>query len=296
MMVTIIFILDRGFVVAMGGKKNFFVALLRIGIAAVMAMFLSKPVELAIFNSEIQQELATQRREALKNIAEEKQNELLKIDEKEKSNPVIKEGRRARQAYEDEVNTSIGGRKAGHGTEATKKLEYSQQQDALVAQEKQKLDAERKKVEEEYAAHERDWSENQATGMGARTQALERACEKYPATQFWHWIIFGFFMLIDCAPIIMKISMPKTTYDINEDKAKDAILHTAQLQKLQHKYDLMNVELGHINTMTSNLQTQDDFKDYVRIFLSKAFVRKYFGREAANMPELTATANNGTTT
>lgn len=278
-MALIIFLLDRGFVVTMGQKKNWGVALLRISIAIVLALFIAKPVEMAIFDQEIKQELADQKRNEFKKLTREKQAELDLIEVDRKENPVTQEMNRARAEYEQEVNTSIGGRRAGHGIEARKKEEYFKEQESKNAQVQQKLDIEVGRIEKEYAEKFKDLEENLSTGLGARTHALEMACKKYPAINFMHWIIFGFFMLIDISPILMKMMMPPSTYDAGESDANERRLHSLNILRLNNSYASAKTDIKNMYDMIDEYDITEEEKKRLRKLVQKRSIAKHIGSE-----------------
>ncbi len=274
----VVFLVDRSIIATMGPKKQWGIALIRIAMAWVIALFLAKPLEMAMFNQEIKQELAEQKADALKAIDEERKSETEKLRKRkeEAKIPVDK----AREEYNTEVNTSIGGRKAGHGIEARKKEEFWKYQTDLYNEAIAKLEKEEQEMNKEYDEKQAQWANNQADGLGARMNALERAGEKYPGIRIEEWIIFLFLMLLDIAPIMAKMLMAKTDDDIK-------ILHDMEIDRITQAealvvktYDMVGHEIDKANKLVRKLP-QGDVKD----MLEKALLLDIFKRNLRlNLP------------
>ena len=274
----IIFLVDRGFVATMGWKKIWYSAMIRLGLAVVLGLYLSGPIVLQMFEQETTEELKVQKQEKLTSIEKERQAEFDRIDMKEAN--AKKELNRARQEYETEVNTSIGGRKAGHGIEAKKKLEYYEQQDNLFRNNVAPAIAqERATANELFNAKKNEYTETQSYGLGAREQALAAAAKKYPAINFNLWLIMLTLILLDISPLLAKLLMPKSQSDREEQKEEEVSEHEVKLANVQQKYELMGAELRAMQETVNGMDMSDEDKERAKMILRNRITRKRISEE-----------------
>lgn len=294
-MSVIIFLIDRSIIATMGAKKSWPVAIVRIAMAGVIAMFLTKPIEMALFSSEIRQELVSQRTDALKAIAEEETSEIERLNKKK--NDARKLVDEAHEEYLREVNQGFGTRASGHGKEAEKKLEYEKMERGRYDIEAGKIDTEIVQMRKDYADKRLQWTDAQADGLGARMNALERAGEKYPGIATLEWIVFLFFMLIDITPVIAKMFMRRTDSD---SKELDEILKNqkeAETASITHKYSIITHELtqvGELVKLLKDANTNDEQTEQIHNHMNENVFTKYFGSLAAlnTQPAANAAVNN----
>lgn len=279
---ALIFIVDRSFVVTMGWKKIWYGVLIRLALATTLGMFLSKPIELQIFEKETTEELKVQKAERLTKIETERAAAHADINARESE--AMKELNRARTEYEAEVNNSIGGRRPGHGIEAKKKLEYFQQQDALYRNEVAPLlKADRARTDSLFTAQAKEYEETQSYGFGARSAALDAAAQKYPAVMFTSWLILLTLILLDISPLLAKLLMPKSESDRREQTTDETAEHSLKKRKISRKYELMRTELEEALKIIDLLDVPESRREHMRELTRNRLSRKHFGEEIFSM-------------
>lgn len=279
---TLIFIVDRSFVVTMGWKKIWYAVLIRLTLATVLGMFLSKPIELQIFHQETTEELKVQKTEKLAKIEKDRAAAHAAINAREAE--AMKELNRARTEYETEVNSSIGGRRPGHGIEAKKKLEYFEQQEALFRTEVAPLlAADRARTDSLFNAQAIEYEQTQSYGFGARSAALDAAAKKYPAVMFTSWLIMLTLILLDISPLLAKLLMPKSDSDRAEQIADEAAEQKIKISKIDYKYQLMKRELEKTLTIIDTYSVSEEERERMRQVTRDKLSRRYFGDEIFSM-------------
>lgn len=280
----IIFIVDRVFITTMGWKKLWYIVLFRLALATVLGVYLAKPIELRQFQKETTEELSVQRRQNLAKIEKEHENALLDLKAREDREGA--ELKRAREEYEKETNTSIGGRPPGHGPEAEKKERYfKDQQDLYAKNVAPRIERERATIEADFEQKKAEYTNTQSDGLGARAQALDNAGKKYPAVKFISWLLMLALVLVDLSPIIAKILMPKSQSDRAEQAEEEETEHKNELTKVDRKYELMSKELKSAVDMINALDLPQGSKDHLLNHQRLLIQRKHFGEESLrNVP------------
>lgn len=277
----IIFLVDRTFVATMGWKKIWYGVLARLILAIALGLFLSKPIELQLFNKETTEELKVQKQEKLAKIEDDRIAAIQRIDVKEAN--AMKELNRARQEYETEINTSVGGRRAGHGKEAGKKEAYYNEQFNLYNTNVAPLIAkERFTTDSLYNAMSTEYQKTQSYGYGARAAALEAAGKKYPAIAFNAWLIVLTLIMLDISPLLAKLLMPKSQSDREEQKEEEQSEYEVKSANIKQKYGLMGEEINEALKMINNLDLPEDQKGRLIQYERNRIRRQYFGHEVLN--------------
>ncbi len=286
--VLLIFWVDRSFVTTMGYQKKATVFLTRLLLAGVLGWLLAQPIELQLFNKEIKEELTAQKSQKLNALEKERLAMINALDQKE--NAAKKELNRARAEYEQEINTSIAGRRAGHGPEAKKKLEYYNQQladyNTNVAP---GLVAERKANDSTYAARKVEYQKTQSYGLGAQLQALGSASKKYEDIFWYHWIIIISLLTLDLAPLLAKFLMPKSASDRKEEDEDIHAENALEQKKIKYKYDLIKAELKYATSIIDSLELAQDAKNKLVLQEKNRITRKYLGEQAVIQLNSTST-------
>lgn len=276
----ILFLVDRSFVATMGWKKIWYSVAARVILATVMGLFLSKPIELKLFEKETTEELKFQKQARLIEIEKEHTAALLEFKTQEELEK--RELNRAREEYEREVNTSIGGRRAGHGIEARKKEAYYAEQEALYRNEiAPKLQKRHDEIETTFAQKKEEYISTQSDGLGARAQALHAAGKKYPAIAYTSWLILITLIMLDLSPLLAKILMPKSQSDRAEQTEEEDSEHLNDGKNIDRKYALMTKELNGAIGIIQNLDLPQESKDGLIKLQRERSILKYFGEDAA---------------
>lgn len=228
-----IFNLDRYIVSSMKSKGGFFgnfaTALPRLAMAVLLALVISKPLELKIFEKEINAELIVMEQETFK---EQEDRITARFD----NQIATAEAEAARLQSEIDAKTSVRDEKVaaalaeadGSGGSGirnmgpiyrAKKLEADQAQAELASSlalnqplilENRQLAAElRAQISEEIAGLQR----SAFGGMAARIEALERLGQKSEAIYLASIFIMLLFIAIETAPIFTKLISPRSPYD-----------------------------------------------------------------------------------
>lgn len=275
----ILFLVDRSFVATMGWKKIWYSVVARVILATVMGLFLSKPIELKLFEKETTEELKSQKQAKLVEIEKEHTAALLEFKSQEELEK--KELNRAREEYEREVNTSIGGRRAGHGIEARKKEAYYAEQDALYRNEiAPKLQKRHDEIETTFTQKKEEYISTQSDGLGARAQALDAAGKKYPAIAYTSWLILITLIMLDLSPLLAKILMPKSQSDRGEQAEEEESEHANEDRQIDRKYILMSKELNGAISMINSLDLPQESKENLINLARKRSQLKFFGEDA----------------
>lgn len=284
----LIFLVDRSFVATMGYQKKIGIFLGRVFLAAVLGWFIAKPIELQIFHQEIKEELVIQKSQKLNNLEKERQAMVASLAKREAAGK--KELNRARTEYEQEINTSIAGRQAGHGPEAKKKLEYYNQQladyNTNIAP---VLAAERKANDSIYATRKVEYQKTQSYGLGAKIQALESASKKYPSLNFYHWIVMLCLLTVDIIPLLVKFFASKSASDRKEEDEDIHAENALEQKKIKYKYDLIKAELKYATSIINSLDLAQDAKNKLVLQEKNRITRKYLGEQAVIQLNSTST-------
>ncbi len=252
-----IFNLDRYIVMSMKsyGKwyRDLVVALPRVALAVLLALVISKPLEMKIFEKEIQAELVQMEQEVFKSQEDRvKERFEAQIAENKAQIAALKGEISAKTAARDtlaqiavqEADGTGGSKKKNLGPiYRAKKKEADQAQAELTALialnqpqilEKEKaIEAAEKNIGTETAALER----SRYNGLAARMEALSRLTQKSEAMLVASLFIMLLFVAIETAPILVKLISYRSPYDY--------LLH-----EHEHVFEMANLET---TTMRSNV-------------------------------------------
>lgn len=233
-----IFNLDRYIVTSMKKQgawfRQFFIALPRIIVAVLLGIVISKPLELKIFEKEINKQLnviVNRNKAELQQSIDARYSELAKpIDDERKKiyaqiDTLRKEYNLASAELEKEVvgtptETTTG--REGYGPNAKRKAELKQQKleemQAFSEQMKPRLDELNKEIdglidqkENELAAAKP--TEENYNGFAARMQALNELGAHHPILGTAAIFIALVFISLETAPVLVKLIAPKGPYD-----------------------------------------------------------------------------------
>ncbi|WP_116106474.1 DUF4407 domain-containing protein [Lewinella sp. IMCC34191] len=228
-----IFNLDRYIVSSMksdrGFFKNFLLATPRIAMAVLLALVISKPLELKIFEKEIDAELIVMEQETYKEQEDRIQaryTDLINtnVAEANEWKSVIAEKTAARDAAdaaalaEADGSGGSGIRNMGPIYRAKRAIadEAQAELDATTAQLQPQIDEKTSRVAELRATiAEEVTALDRGTygGMAARIEALERLSRRSEAVQLAVLFVTLLFIAIETAPIFTKLIAPRSPYD-----------------------------------------------------------------------------------
>ena len=280
-----IFNLDRFIVASMrksgGFFRQFFMSLPRILLAGVHGIVISKPLELKIFEKEINKQLnviINRNKAKLQKEIKSRYDEQGLYYNKERDSIYSTEKRlkaefnEATLDLEKEIvgtttETTTG--KKGYGSNAKRKEEIKKLKqlayDNFIKENKTKLDSLDLMIKNENLQFEQDLKntdplEDKYNGFAARMQALQELGKEYQILGIASLFISLLFILIEMSPVLVKLIMPKGPYD-----------HLLELHEYQFKW--RNDEDIQIKSSISNAKV-DMLKDEIEYLTKKNKDRK----------------------
>ena len=248
---TIIFNLDRFIVSTMRKRKKWYkewvLASPRILLAVLLAIIISKPIELRIFSKEIdrklvsleesiyQQEISELEKRYTSQLGEIQTqiNSLNKaIDDKTSKRDELK------QIAQQEADGTGGSMKRSAGPiYQIKKKDADQAQlelDRITALNTPLIQAKRSEWDELFTAKQLEISQLQRNpwdGMAARLEALRVLGEENKAIYIANLFIIFLFILLECTPILVKLMAPRGPYD-ELLEIREHFFHNYNLEKI----------------------------------------------------------------
>lgn len=243
-----IFNLDRFIVSSMRKKENSWsewkLAIPRLALAVLLALVISKPLELKLFEREIDREIDVKRTEF---ITESKLN-LAKgfpeIQELESKIDTLKAEVSAFETYRDQLQAQYDAERFGEKTASTSGIvglgtnakKKEQQLDAaqvtldeLRRHNQVRIDTLEAQLREFIALRQAEFEKQQPgiegfDGLAARMEALDVLTKESSAMAMANIFIMLLFMAIETAPIFVKLISPRGPYDdymeLHEDRAR----------------------------------------------------------------------------
>ncbi|MCB0658519.1 MAG: DUF4407 domain-containing protein [Saprospiraceae bacterium] len=243
-----IFNLDRYIVSSMkrrgNGFKDFFVALPRIAFAVLIALVISKPLELKIFDREIQAELVSMRQEVRKDQEDKVKARYTGDYEKIQSEiAALKSEMAVNQAQRDELALAAQQEADGTGGSRQRNLgpiyqvkkadadRAEQEFQELVSRNQPLIQAKESQLQVLQTAQQTDVTGLEDTpfnGFAARLEALSRLSQRSQAIWIASLFIMLLFIAIETAPIFVKLISSRSPYDL--------VLHEHEHQfEMHHK-------------------------------------------------------------
>ena len=244
-----IFNLDRYIVMSMKsyGKwwRDWLVALPRLALAVLLALVISKPLEMKIFEKEIQAELVTMEQEVFKQQEDRvKERYQARIDELKAQVAALRaeidvktaaRDQRALMALQEADGTGGSGQRNLGPIYRAKKADADQAQaelDALLATALPQIvekEAAAKSLEAEVQTAIAGLQRSTYNGLAARMEALERLTSKSQGILIASLFITLLFIAIETAPIMVKLISYRSPYDY--------LLH-----EHEHVFEMANLE------------------------------------------------------
>lgn len=302
----IIFNIDR-FIVASTGKGDgtdaitwgeFRGAIPRIIMGIIIAITISKPVELRMFETEIDVRLHEKQQEEytkqMKKVEMNFRPEVERIeDEIEALRSEISLQRenleRKTTIFQAEMDGLSGSGKKGKGPSAREKereRDLAQSElDALIAKNEPKIEnlIEDKKAAQNKIKLEKAKAENVANGLNG---LLERLHIAHEIAGFWITLFITLlFMAIELTPIFFKMMLIKSPYDFMNDNLK-ALLKAEQ--GIEIKYDFYEDKEGVQRDLVINHQSEKMIREKVKLLqtqadLNEIVLEEWKHKEAANI-------------
>ncbi len=290
-----IFNLDRYIVMSMksNGKwgRDALVALPRLVLAVLLALVISKPLELRIFEKEIKAELVTMEQEVFKKQEDQlKARYQVQLDEQRQAIAQLKteiaektaaRDTLTRMAVQEADGTGGSGKKNLGPIYRAKKAEADKAQaelDSLVAvaipiiKDKEKSIA---ALDSTVAAEIAGLARTSYDGMASRMEALSRLSAGSKAIHFASIFIMLLFIAIETAPIMVKLISSRSPYDY--------LLH-----EHEHVFEMANKEKTVLlaNEVNNKLQYETETTRHMtqsRIVLQKELIDHKFKEKLADL-------------
>ena len=228
-----IFNLDRYIVSSMrkngDQQQEWLTALPRLILAIIISIVIAKPLELKIFEKEVESEIALMIHEDL-NTKEEtvKQRfqgdraqlmaevQMLKVEIEEKASKRDE----LRKIAQEEADGTGGSKRRNAGpiyqikkADADRVEQELQDLKSLNQEKIRTLQASLASLEANQSAALSQVKESQLTGLASRIEALDRLTEKSSAINTAHWFILLLFLAVETAPIFVKLISQRGPYD-----------------------------------------------------------------------------------
>ena len=244
----LIFNLDRYIVSTMKHRGGFLRRLLmaspRIAIAVIIAIVIASPMEMKIFEREIESKLVEMQQEQeldqneaieLKYDSQFRELDSMKVAlESRITASELNRDQLAQRAVEEADGTGGSQRRNMGPIYKIKKAEADKaalEHELLVAELGEEIDILKDQIEENRSQLQEEIATTERpafNGIAARLMALDRIKENNPIVATAHGFIFLLFLLIECCPILVKLISERGTYDLN--------LHVHEQQvELYHK-------------------------------------------------------------
>ncbi len=271
-----IFNLDRFIVSSMKHKGGFlsrlFLAVPRIVLAVIIACVMATPIELRLFEKEINTELTMMQEEerlAQKKAIEERftedvsqKTEQIQTIESKLALSVIEKNKLLQDALEEADGTGGSQRrnmgpiyrlKMNAAETAAKEFEQANQEaSVLIAN----LNKDLQELEKKKSAALEALPDPDFGGIAGRIEALDRLSLTYPKVGVAHQFIFFLFLMIECAPLLVKLISSRTPYDLHLNQHELAAeLHSKELSTIR-QHDLEEKLKFHTQISTAKMNAQ----------------------------------------
>ena len=244
-----IFNLDRYIVSSMKshGKfgRDFMIALPRLALALLLALVISKPLELKIFDKEIEAELIVMEQEVFKTQEDKiKERYQAQIEEKQAAIATLKDEIAAKTAQRDTLALMAIQEADGTGGSMNrnlgpiyraKKLDADNAQAELAALQAayipriENLEAEVLAAETNIKTDIENLKRDSYGGLAARMEALDRLAQRSDAIYYASIFVVLLFIAIETAPVLVKLISHRSPYDY--------LLH-----EHEHQFQMANYE------------------------------------------------------
>ncbi|GAA0555303.1 DUF4407 domain-containing protein [Chitinophaga japonensis] len=228
-----IFNLDRYIVSSLKKRDRFLqefaMALPRLVLALLIAIVISKPLELQVFNKEIQAELITMEQQVYKTQEDKvKERYQARMNELQadiaRLNAAIQQQAARRDTLaliaQQEADGTGGSRrrnlgpiykakKADADRAAAELADITARNQQLIAAHRQQLQS----IDSIMKADIQQMGRGRLNGLAARLDALGRLTDRSAPICWANWFIILLFIAIECAPVIVKLISPRGPYD-----------------------------------------------------------------------------------
>jgi len=240
-------------------KKELMAATPRLILSVLLAIVISKPLELKLFEQEINQELAVIQNDKIANFTGMVDQSYDEIGELQKENIQlqndIKEMRDRREELFSMIIAEAEGRsatgKAGKGpVYKEKQLEFKRMDEAFISLQTRnlnKIEKNDEKINILKQNKQNEVKEGKAASQGydgflARIEALGAMANRNTTINMVNWFIIVLFILIESSPILVKLMSSRGAYDEYFDAEELHLVSKATKEIISYKYPIMEEE------------------------------------------------------
>ncbi len=240
-------------------KKELMAASPRLLLSVLLAIVISKPLELKLFEQEINQELAVIQNDKIANFTGMVDQSYDEINELQKENIQlqndIKEMRNKREELFSMIIAEAEGRsatgKAGKGpVYKEKQSEFKRMDEAftlLQTRNLEKIEKNDEKINILKQNKQNEVKEGKAASQGyngflARIEALGAMANRNTTINLVNWFIIVLFILIESSPILVKLMSSRGAYDEYFDAEELHLISKATKKIISFKYPIMEEE------------------------------------------------------
>lgn len=240
-------------------KRELMAATPRLLLSVLLAIVISKPLELKLFEQEINQELAVIQNDKIANFTGMIDDSYDEIDELQKENIQLQEEivqmRNKREELFSMIIAEAEGRsptgKAGKGpVYKEKQAEFKRMDDAfnrLQSRNLKKIEKNDEKINILKQNKQNEVKEGKAATKGydgflARLEALGAMANRNTTINLVNWFIIVLFILIESSPILVKLMSARGAYDEYFDAEELQLITKATKELNSFKYPVMEEE------------------------------------------------------
>jgi hypothetical protein len=264
-----VFSIDRLMISMM--RSNWKIGMIRIVMAGFIALTISVPIELCLFEKEInaqhQDNVLAAKTEVSSQASHGKEIDKINSEIKELEDKIFKQQKKRDQAHKEMVNEAENPNRPGTGPlYEQKRQNYLTQQkelDSIRKRYESIINGNRKRIKQLLQDSEMQVNQNMSAkelsnGLLGRLECLSTLSKKYPSMFWGHWIIRILLMLIEISPVLVKMLAPESLYDkylVNEEKRYQLQLdfYEALDREMFSQFD--------ITPKTQNVRDLQDMKD-----------------------------------
>lgn len=258
-----IFNIDRFIVASMRKENNIrkelLISLPRFFVAILLAFIISKPIELKLFEKEIEYQLTKDNKQFAMEYSNQLNQKFLEIERIEAKNLRLKDEiinkekkrdllyRQFIEEAEGISGTGIIGKgpvfkdKKIHFDRIEKELNDLRSQNNSIIRENNdrinKLKADKAKVMSEVSM-----AKESANGLLVRLSSLKNLTDSNSTMKWTSWVIVGLFMLLEILPIMVKLLSDRGPYDMTFKRIENVVL-IAEKKKISFLHDKMITDM-----------------------------------------------------
>ncbi|MDX9853919.1 MAG: DUF4407 domain-containing protein [Tenuifilaceae bacterium] len=237
-------------------KKEFIAALPRLILAILISVVISKPLEIKLFEKEIERQLLFVREAKTAEYNAALDNNYAEIEKLENQNKELQENLAKKEAYRNQLFSMVIAEAEGRSPTnqqgkgpvyREKKVELDRLDEDLYRlkastanqQEQNNQRIAMLKLERDEQAKSAGVVNRNADGFLARLDAIGQLAKENPRVAFANWFIIILFIVIECSPVIVKLMSGRGPYDelLEAEEQEMSLSIQKQLISMEHIND-----------------------------------------------------------